>query len=75
MACRTIPSSALGNENHFVTDTPPFRTTFHTICTTVSFANPDTGYFTRKAVKGDINGDGQVTIADVLRLVDILLAR
>ena len=75
MACRTIPSSALGNENHFVSDTPPFRTTFHTIRATVSFANPDTGYFTRKAVKGDVNGDGQVTIADMTELVGILLAR
>lgn len=75
MACRTIPSSALGNENHFVSDTPPFRATFHTICTTVSFANPDTGYFTRKAVKGDVNGNGQVTIADMTELVGILLAR
>jgi len=58
-----------------VTDTPPFRATFHTIRTTVSFANPNTGYFTRKAVKGDVNGDGQVNIADVLRLAGILLGR
>ena len=65
----------MGNENHFVSDTPPFRTTFHTIRATVSFANPDTGYFTRKAVKGDVNGDGQVTIADMTELINILLGR
>ena len=41
----------------------------------VTFANPDTGYFTRKAVKGDVNGDGQVTIADMTELIDIILGK
>ena len=41
----------------------------------VTFANPDTGYFTRKAVKGDVNGDGQVNIADMTELIDIILGK
>jgi len=41
----------------------------------VTFANPDTGYFTRKAVKGDVNGDGQVNIADMTELINVLLGR
>ena len=39
------------------------------------WANPDTGYFTRKLVRGDVNGDSKVTIADVTALVNIILGK
>ena len=37
-----------------------------------SMANPDTGYFTRKALRGDVNGDGRVDVADVTALVNLM---
>lgn len=37
------------------------------------WANPDTGYFTRKLLLGDVNNDGFVTIADATALVNIIL--
>ena len=40
-----------------------------------AWANPDTGYFTRKLVRGDVNGDSKVTIADVTALVNIILGK
>lgn len=42
----------------------------------VTYANPDTGYFTRKEVsfiKGDANGDGEVTITDAVAIVNKIL--
>ena len=41
----------------------------------ISRANPDTGYFTRKLMRGDVNGDSKVTIADVTALVNIILGK
>ena len=43
--------------------------------TDVTWANPDTGYFTRKAtfIKGDANGDGVVTITDAVAVVNKIL--
>ena len=38
-------------------------------------ANPATGYFTYKNKPGDVNGDSQVTIADVTALVNIILGK
>ena len=40
-----------------------------------AWANPDTGYFTRKLMRGDVNGDSKVTIADVTALVNIILGK
>ena len=44
-----------------------------------TYARPDvaweSGYFTYKFVIGDVNGDGQVTIADVTALVNIILGK
>ena len=41
----------------------------------ISRANPGTGYFTRKLMRGDVNGDSKVTIADVTALVNIILGK
>ena len=43
---------------------------------TVSYAHPDAagnpGYFTRKALRGDVNGDGKVDVADVTAQVNLM---
>ena len=41
----------------------------------IEMANPATGYFTYKNKPGDVNGDSQVTIADVTALVNIILGK
>ena len=38
----------------------------------ITYANPTTGYFTKKDVRGDVNGDIKVDVADVTALVNIL---
>ena len=39
-----------------------------------TYANPDTGYFTKKTFKlGDANGDGNVTITDAVAIVNYIL--
>ena len=37
-----------------------------------SMANPDTGYFTKKALRGDVNGDNKVDVADVTAMVNLI---
>jgi surface protein len=44
-------------------------------CTGVAYANPDTGYFTRKFLPGDANGDGSVSITDVGLVIDYILGK
>ena len=41
----------------------------------VTFANPDTGYFTKRIIPGDANGDNRVTIADAVAVVSHLLGQ
>lgn len=58
-------------------------TTYNANNVTVTYAHPDAtgnaGYFTFKpasgGLRGDVNGDGQVTIADVTALVNIILGK
>ena len=44
-----------------------------------SYAHPDNenspGYFTLKYILGDVNSDGQISIADVTALVNIILGK
>jgi hypothetical protein len=51
-------------------------TTYDSNNVTVSYAHPDAagnpGYFTRKALRGDVNGDGRVDVADVTALVNLM---
>ena len=39
---------------------------------TCKFANPDTGYFTRQGVEGDVNKDGRVDISDIVKVINIM---
>ena len=39
---------------------------------TCKYANPDTGYFTRKGIEGDVNKDGKVDISDVVKVINIM---
>lgn len=43
--------------------------------TDVIYANPTTGYFTPKSLNlGDVTGDGEVTVADAVSVVNIILS-
>ncbi len=35
-------------------------------------ANPDTGYFKRKGIDGDVNKDGSVDISDIVKIIQII---
>ncbi len=35
-------------------------------------ANPDTGYFKRQGIEGDVNKDGKVDISDVVKVINIM---
>ena len=37
-----------------------------------SMANPNTGYFTWKRLRGDVNGDNKVDVADVTAMVNLI---
>ena len=54
-------------------------TTYSSLFVGGNYARPDApgrpGYFTAKFLRGDVNGDGSITIADVTALVNIILGK
>ena len=54
-------------------------TTYSSLFVGGNYARPDApgrpGYFTAKFLRGDVNGDGSITIADVTALVKIILGK
>ena len=38
-----------------------------------AMANPVTGYFTLKYLRGDVNGDGEVDVRDITALIDVIM--
>ncbi len=37
------------------------------------YANPDTGYFKRQGIEGDVNKDGKVDISDIVKVINIIV--
>jgi len=68
----TLPddmSEHMFNANHKLSGAVSYNVDNTNTC---KYANPDTGYFTRKGVEGDVNKDGKVDISDIVKVINII---
>ncbi len=65
-------SENMFNANYKLMGSIPYDTNNARNC---KFANPDTGYFTRQGVEGDVNKDGKVDISDLVKVINIIAGK